>query len=180
MPSFDLYPFPLNTFLPAIKLALMSPEERFSSFYVLFNLYPNNVKIWLGPKMLIAISNPDNLHKIFFSSECLEKWNFMYQIMDRNNGLIAGSTKNKWREHRKFFNYSFSAKMLKSYITTYVDYSLILCDNLLSKANGEEYDFLPILKNATFNVLCTTMLGINLRLPGKREKLDDVYKAFET
>lgn len=179
--NLELHPFIIDLFYPAVKLALMSPEERFQTVYEYFNNYQNNVKMLLGTKCLIIITNVDYVQKILFSPKCLDKPRFIYNLMERGSGLIAASSKKNWREQRKLFNHSFGGKnLLQNFYQVFVDQSDVLCEELSENANNlKEFDFLHYAKQNHFKVLCTTMLGISNKDFEDNNNYDDVYKAFE-
>lgn len=56
-------------------------------------MYPEILKVWFGPKMLLLIHKPELIQKVLMSSSCLEKWNFFYGLMERDYGLIAAKCK---------------------------------------------------------------------------------------
>lgn len=138
------------------------------------------MKLWLGPKLVVFVNNPDLIQKVLFSQKCLEKWNLFYGLMERDHGLIAASVKQKWKEHRKFFNFSFSRKILDSFLPTFADFSELLCRNLEKEIGGSEFDFISHAKKTSFDILCAFLLGTNMNDCKKKAFYEKIFIANET
>lgn len=178
--NLNIFPFYIEVFYPAVKLAIMTAEERFQTIANYSWTNPDIVKFWLGPKLTLLISNPEKMHKTLSSPKCLEKWNIFYKLMERDHGLISGSCKAKWKEHRKLFNSSFSIKMLESFVPTFIEFSEILCEKLHTKVESDEFDFFAFSKRISFDILCTTSLGMKMKGSEKKSNYEEVFEAYET
>lgn len=159
IPNWETYPFPVYLLYPLVKLAKSSPEERFQIMGDLSKTYPDLLKVWLGPKLLVWVNSPERIQKVILSPKCQEKWVFLYHLMERPHGLIAASTKNKWKQHRKFFNSSFSQKALESFLPKFSECSANLCDDLMVETKNNEFDFFIYAEKCAFDILCATTLG---------------------
>lgn len=175
----NIYPFAFEVFYPLLKLGLMSAEDRFTTIADYCWKFPDMMKFWLGPTMLIFVNNPDRFQKILMSTKCLEKYNMFYRLMERDSGLISASVKQKWKEHRKFFNFSFNLKILESFLPTFVDYSRNMCDRLESDTEGREFDFFTYAKKVSFDILCATSLGTNMEDYKNKPLYEKVFDAYE-
>lgn len=180
IPDPNDFPFVVEVFYPVFKLGLVSAEERFKVIADYCLKFPDMMKLWLGPKMLIFVSNPDRIQKILLSQKCLEKWNFFYGLMERDGGLISASLKRKWKDHRKFFNFAFNLKILESFLPTFVEYSEILCNKLETEVDTGEFDFFVYAKKISFDILCATSLGTNMKDYQKKVLYDKIFDAYET
>lgn len=176
----DALPLVLATFSPVIFLAMASSDERFEVMAYFCFKFRDMMKVWLGPKLLIFVNSPERVQKVVLSPKCLEKWNFFYSLMDRDNGLIAGSLKRKWKDHRKFFNFAFNLKILESFLPTFVEYSDIMCDDLSKEVGREAFDFFMYAKKSSFDILCATSLGANMKDYKKKPFYETIFDAFET
>ena len=139
--------------------------------------FPDSVKIWLGPKLVIFISKPETIQKVLMSSACLEKFNFIYGLMERDYGLLAARC-NTWKNHRKFFNYCFNTKILQSFVPTFVQHSQIFVKSL-SKEIGNEFDLMPLCKKISFDILCSTSLGTEMIDYSKSSLYHEIFTSFE-
>jgi cytochrome P450 len=180
IPNLNLHPFLIDLFWPVYKLAVVSAEERFRYFAEFSLNYPECMKLWLGLKFVIFINSPDRIQKVLMSKKCLEKANFVYRLMDRDDGLIAASAKKNWKAHRKFFNFSFSKNILESFSTTFVEHSEILCKILETEMGKSEFDFFTYAKKISFDILCATSLGTDIKSFKTTSLYEKVFDAFET
>lgn len=171
--------FIIEYFYPIVKIGLMSAEKRFEIIAEYCFKYPNMIKAWFGIRVLIFVSDPDHVQKILMSQKCIEKWNLFYVLIGIDSGLVSASTKKKWKEHRKFFNFSFSAKVLESFTNIFIEHSRLFCDKLEEKAeNGKEFDFLPYAKRSSFDILCATCLGLDTN-ELKNDEIQEIFEANE-
>jgi cytochrome P450 family 4 len=181
IPNPNLFPMVIEIFYPMWKLGIASAEDRFKLIAEYCLKFPDMMKLWLGWKLVIFVNNPDKIQKVLMSQKCLEKWNFFYSLMDRDHGLIAASVKRKWKEHRKFFNFSFNLKILESFMPMFIDYSEVLCENLEKEIKTEkEFDFSVYAKKASFDILCATSLGTNMKDYRNEKSYEKIFDAFET
>lgn len=180
IPSPKVYPFFIEIFYPLLKLAVSSSEDRFKIIEKYATKFPDMLKIWLGTKLIIFVNSPERIQKIIISQKCQEKWVFFYRLMQRPHGLIAASTKEKWKEHRKFFNFCFNLRILESFLPTFVECSEKLCNDMACEAEGKEFDFFAYAKKSSFDILCATMLGTNMSDLKKKPFYEMIFNAFET
>lgn len=173
-------PFLFEMIYPIFKLGLSSAEVRFNIIAYYCKSFPDMVKLWIGPKILVFINSPEKIQKVLLSQKCLEKWNFFYGLMERDHGLISASLKRKWKEHRKFFNFSFNLKILESFLPTFVEYSELLCTKLEKEVGGGEFDFFTYAKKVSFDILCATSLGTNMKDYSQKPLYDKIFDAYET
>lgn len=97
--------------------------------------------------------------------------------MERKHGLIAGSTKRKWKDHRKFFNFSFSLTLLNSFVPNFIECSDILCQKL--KKETEEFDFLLHAKKISFDILSATLMETKTKDLKSEKVAEEIIRAFE-
>ena len=174
------YPFLIEIFYPLFKLGLADDEERFKLIAEFCLKFPDLLKIWVGPKMLIFVNSPERIQKVLLSQKCLEKWNLFYRLIGRDSGLIAGSTKANWKEHRKFFNFSFNIKIIESFFPIFSKYSESLCSELKQEIGKGEFDMLKHAKQSSFEILCATTLGSNMKDLKNADEFVKIFDAFET
>jgi cytochrome P450 len=173
----NAFPSFFGLFYTVWKLGITSPEKRFEIITNLCFDFPDMFKVWLGPKLIVFINNPEKIQKVLMSKKCLEKWTFFYSLLERDYGLIAARNERKWKKHRKFFNFSFGYQIVESFTSLFVDHSEILCESLEKEVGNQiEFDFLEYSKKAAFGILCATNLGTNM----KKSDNAKYYKAFET
>jgi hypothetical protein len=168
----------VELFFANYKLGVMNFEERFNYINFLSTNYPKMVKFWLGPKITIFVNSPNCIQKVLLSSKCLEKWRTIYRLMERDDGLIAGSVQKKWKPHRKFFNISFGPNFLEMYSKNFDMNAKKFCKSLESELDKDEFDFFAKIKPVSFHILSQVFMGFNALkdLPNLQEVLD----AYDT
>ena len=175
------FPLLIEILYPTWKLGMMSAQGRFETIAGYCYKFPDMMKVWIGPKITIFVNNPDRIQKVLMSQKCLEKWNLFYGLMERDAGLISASARRKWKEHRKFFNFSFSLKILESFTQVFIEHSKALCQNLEIEAEkGKEFDFSVFSKRISFDVLCATSLGTNTNDLKNDKIYEKIFEAYET
>ena len=180
IPYPKVYPFLIEIFYPLFRFGLSSDEERFKLIAGYSFTSSDMIKVWLGPKMLIFVNSPEKIQKVLLSQKCLEKWHMFYRLFERNSGLIAGSTKANWKEHRKFFNFSFNIKIIQSFFPTFSKYSEALCSELKKEIGKvEEFDMFKYASRNSFDILCATTLGSNIK-EFRQEDYEKIFDAYET
>jgi cytochrome P450 len=180
IPRREKYPFIVELFYPLVKLAFTSAEQRLQAIKDYNEPFPDLLKCWVGPEMLIYVNGPDLIQKVLMSTECFDKPKLIYSLLGFGSGLITASTKNMWKAHRKFFNFSFSLSILEGFLPTFVDLSDSLAENLLKESNKSEFNFFDYAKKTSFDILYATSLGGNIREFRNQPIYEKVFDAFES
>lgn len=177
IPEPKLYPFVIEYFYANYILAKSSYQERFTILTEYSWKYPEYVKFWFGTTLSIIVNSPEKIQKVLLSPKCTEKWNLFYKLIERDDGLIAGSTRKNWRDHRKFFNVAFGLNSLEKYRLVFEKNAKKFCNFLENEAStGTEFDFFQKFKPFAFNILSETFLGLN----GEDfTNLENIIESFE-
>lgn len=72
-----------------------SPKDILHSIHDITKAYESPMRIWLGPKLVVAISDPENARIVLSSNRMNKKAGYAYRVMEPflGNGLISGSGK---------------------------------------------------------------------------------------
>jgi cytochrome P450 len=179
IPGANLFhPF-IEFFYANYLLGTSNLEKRFDFISHFSSAYPEIMKFWLGSNLVIFINSPEKMQKVLMSSKCLEKWDVIYGLMDRNAGLIAGSVRRKWKEHRKFFNISFGPNFLENYRLSFEKNSKLFCDSLHVEhdlKNGE-FDFFAKIKPVSLSIMCEIFAGFNAN---DYSNIQEIIEAYDT
>lgn len=134
---------PGPTALPVIGNALeflCKNEELLSRFIYQVEKYPKPMRFWMGQKLLLVFSAPDDIEQILSSSKMNYKddlYRFMKPFL--GNGLISGSGKKQFKTIikvvRRYFVYVFFGHFcclpyflrLYSFVYTYLFLFLLRC-----------------------------------------------------
>lgn len=116
------------------------------------NMYGNVARAWLGPKLLVFLTDPYDIEVILNSTEHLEK-SHEYSFFKPwfGEGLLI-SKGEKWRSHRKMIAPTFHINILKSFINVFYENSLAISKRM-EKEIGKEFDCHDYMSEATVNIL---------------------------
>lgn len=115
-------------------------------------IYGNIARGWLGPKLLIFLTDPADVEVILNSTEHLEKpheYSFFKPWF--GEGLLI-SKGEKWRAHRKMIAPTFHINILKSFVNVFYQNSAAIAKRM-EKEIGKEFDCHDYMSEATVNIL---------------------------
>lgn len=125
----------------------------------LLNKYGETMKAWLGPVLVVFLSNPDDIEIILGSSNHLEKSEeYRYFKPWFGDGLLI-SKGSHWRHHRKMIAPTFHQSILKSFVPAFVNHSKRVVDRM-SKEAGKEFDVHDYMSQTTVEILLSTAMGV--------------------
>ncbi|CAO1416686.1 unnamed protein product [Diamesa tonsa] len=136
-------------------------------------------KIWLGPELLVILSDPDDVQTILNSPNSMEKADF-YDFFQCTFGLFTSAVK-IWKTHRKPLNQSFSVTNVQSFVPIFNRNSSVLLDVLNKEAAiGEHFDVYPLMSRASLDMILCTSLGVDFKVQtDKNCKLMEALEALE-
>jgi cytochrome P450 len=172
----NLYPFVIEFFYASMLMASSDFTQRLEFMNKYCWKYDGMVKFWLGPTLGILLTSPKYVHKVLNSPMCLEKWNLFYNTIDRRGGLIFGSVKNKWKEHRKVLNVVFGKSYLESYKSIYDSSANRLCSELEKKLENVDFDFFKCVRPICLNIVLESSTGRNIYDYPQLEELMDAVR----
>lgn len=110
------------------------------------------VKLWIGPKLLVFLTDPRDIEIILSSHVHIDKaseYRFFKPWL--GDGLLI-STGQKWRAHRKLIAPTFHLNVLKSFIDLFNVNSRAVVDKL-RKEGGKTFDCHDYMSEATVEIL---------------------------
>lgn len=114
--------------------------------------YTNVAKIWIGPKLLVFLTHPDDVEIILGSHVHIDKsdeYRFFKPWL--GNGLLISSG-DHWRNHRKLIAPAFHQNVLKSFIGTFNSNSLNVVKRM-QKEVGKVFDVHDYMSETTVDIL---------------------------
>nr|WCC58132.1 cytochrome P450 [Pharsalia antennata] len=128
------------------------------------------IRIWLGPKLIVGLMNPDDIEIILGSSVHLEK-SQEYDLFQPwlGEGLLI-SKGEKWRTHRKMIAPTFHSSILKSFMPVFNKNANNLLESL-KKEEGRVFDVHDYMSGTTVDTLLETAMGV--------KKTDEDNTGFE-
>ncbi|XP_058822314.1 cytochrome P450 4d2-like [Topomyia yanbarensis] len=149
---------------PLIGNALLfvnkSPPEFFFTVRDLVQQSGKCFRLWLGPELLIVVTDAKVAEGILSSPKYIEKsseYDFIRPWL--GEGLLTGTNK-KWFAFRKIITPSFHFKILEEFVDIFDQQSSIFINQLKPKAvSGETFDVFPMVTLCALDVICESAMG---------------------
>lgn len=120
------------------------------------------LRLWLGTKLLLIISDPEDLKIIFNSTNCLDKSESYEHILAMSLGSMR---KNVWKNERRAFNPTFRPAIVNPFTPTLNDITMELCTDLKQLSSyeaGTQFD--DLLTRTVFQQIIQTLFMSDFRL----------------
>lgn len=118
----------------------------------LSKVYTNVARLWIGPKLIVFLTNPKDVEIILGSSVHIDKsdeYRFFKPWL--GNGLLISSGEH-WRSHRKLIAPAFHQNVLKSFIGTFNSNSLNVVQRMKKEVN-KVFDIHDYMSETTVDIL---------------------------
>lgn len=115
-------------------------------------IYGDVCRGFLGSKLFVFLSHPDDVEIILNSNTHLDKsadYNFFKPWL--GEGLLISSGE-KWRSHRKLIAPAFHQNVLKTFVDTFNENSLKTVDRL-KREIGKQFDIHDYMSETTVDIL---------------------------
>nr|XP_018915914.1 PREDICTED: cytochrome P450 4C1-like [Bemisia tabaci] len=159
--------FPGPTALPIIGNALtLLNKTQYDLLWTITGLceeYRSPFKFWLGSKLLVFITKPEDIQIILNSSKTLGK-DDIYKFFDAaaGTGLVTAPLE-KWKKTRKVLTPSFAPKKLTRFVPVMSARATIIVQKMQQHCgSGVEIDFYPHFFTASFDTLCEASFGVQV------------------
>ncbi|XP_033338889.2 cytochrome P450 4g15 isoform X1 [Megalopta genalis] len=149
--------------LPIVGNALEmlgSPDAIFQKVYQRSYEFNDVVRLWVGPKLLVFLTDPRDVEVILSSNVYIDKsaeYRFFKPWL--GNGLLI-STGPKWRAHRKLIAPTFHLNVLKSFIDLFNANSRAVVEKMRQEGN-KEFDCHNYMSELTVEILLETAMGVS-------------------
>ncbi|XP_037028672.1 cytochrome P450 4g1-like [Bradysia coprophila] len=120
--------------------------------------YTNVARVWIGPKLVVILTNPSDIEIILNSNVYIQKsdeYRFFKPWL--GNGLLI-SNGDHWRSHRKLIAPAFHQNVLKSFVGTFNSNSLNVVKRM-EKEVGKVFDIHDYMSETTVDILLETAMG---------------------
>ncbi|KAF5289775.1 hypothetical protein FQA39_LY03692 [Lamprigera yunnana] len=134
------------------------------------NIYKDIARGWLGPKLIVFITNPNDAEVLLSSNIHIDKAK-EYELFQPwfGNGLLI-STGQLWKKHRKIIAPAFHLSVLKGFMNLFNANSRDVVETL-KKENGKTFDCHDYMSVNTVDTLLETVMGVS-----KNIQSDGSYK----
>ncbi|XP_060804888.1 cytochrome P450 4c3-like [Amyelois transitella] len=114
-------------------------------------------KVWLGPKLYIAIGNPEDAQVVL--ENCLDK-DGVYRFLRAwlGHGLFVAPV-GLWKTHRKVLLPVFHNKVVEEYLGVIGEQADVLVGRLADHVDKEEFDILKYITACTLDIVFETAMG---------------------
>lgn len=154
---------PLLPFLGNALTFVGSTEDILRKIMELLNSYPSPFRVWLGHRLFIVVSSPEELKPIFLSQKTIEKED-LYKFIRPwlGTGLFTAPAA-KWRVHRKLIMPTFNQRILSSFVEVFAIQSKIMVKQMEIELDGAEFDVFHYVSLCTLDIICETAMGVSVR-----------------
>ncbi|XP_026491077.2 cytochrome P450 4g15-like [Vanessa tameamea] len=152
-------PLPIPVFGNALLAFGKKPEELIIMALEYAEQYGTVVRGWLGTKLLIFLSDPDDVEVILNSQVHIDKaseYRFFKPWL--GEGLLISSGE-KWRSHRKMIAPTFHINILKSFVGIFNQNSKNVVEKMRTET-GKVFDVHDYMSGVTVDILLETAMGI--------------------
>lgn len=139
---------------------LGSSDAIFQKVYEKSYEYNNVVRLWIGPKLVVFLTDPRDVEVILSSHVYIDKsaeYRFFKPWL--GNGLLI-STGAKWRAHRKLIAPTFHLNVLKSFIDLFNANSRAVVEKMRQEGK-KEFDCHNYMSELTVEILLETAMGVS-------------------
>ncbi|XP_057334129.1 cytochrome P450 4V2-like [Microplitis mediator] len=155
--------FPGPPALPLIGNGLLFTghgDEFLNTFFRLQKQNHDTYRLWLGPELIIVITNPKDYEIALGSSKVIEKA-FFYDLMEPAiiDGIINGKGP-KMRARRKMIIPIVNGKQLSEYILSFNFHSRRSVELLTKKSGIGEFDVFHDMELCVLDVIYETLFGM--------------------
>ncbi|XP_055603019.1 cytochrome P450 4C1-like [Uranotaenia lowii] len=144
----------------ALTFVNKSPPDFFLEIQKIVREAGKCFRLWLGPEMLIIVTDAKITETILSSQQFIEKsgeYDFIRPWL--GEGLLTSSDR-KWRRHRKIITPTFHFKILEKFVEVFDRQSNIFIDQLRQNAAGGKcFDVFPLVTLYALDVICESALG---------------------
>ncbi|KAJ8880483.1 hypothetical protein PR048_016953 [Dryococelus australis] len=121
-------------------------------------------KGWLGPHLLVGLSDPRDVAVILNSSQTLSKapiYNPIRLVFGKS--LILADTE-VWNKFRKIMNPTFTHQIIDTYVKTFYEKSLVMADRLEKHSDESPFDMVDFTMPCTLEMVSETSLGVPVNI----------------
>ncbi|CAB3253367.1 unnamed protein product [Arctia plantaginis] len=119
--------------------------------------HKNSAKVWLGPKLYVAIADPADAQVVL--ENCLDK-DMVYRFLRPwlGHGLFVAPV-NLWKSHRRVLLPVFQNKVVKEYLEVISEQVNVLLQRLNEQTDKKEFDILKYVTACTLDIVFQTAMG---------------------
>ncbi|XP_077287754.1 uncharacterized protein LOC143912344 [Arctopsyche grandis] len=140
-----------------------SSADFFNALNACWNDFGVRCKVFIGPQLIILLSDPNDVEVVLSNQEFLEKsteYDFLKPWL--GTGLLT-STGEKWKKHRKIITPAFHFTILEHFLQVFDSQTNILINKLKYLCtNGEYLNVYPILAMYALDIISEAAMGVSI------------------
>lgn len=113
-------------------------KKLFEMSYESFKDAEGTVKTWLGPILMVILSNPEDVKIVMKAKECINKPRFV-KFFGAPESILFGDYKS-WHSHRKILNPYFNVQGVKAFVPIFNEKVKILMERVKEMEGKEEFN----------------------------------------
>lgn len=136
------------------------------------------IRLWFGAKLIVGISDPEDIKIVLNSDECLDK-TFLHLLKGFNLGL-AFSPKHIWKRDRRALTPSFSSGIITRFLPVFNEKAMYLCDHIENRIGECDNHFKDVLVACMANLVIKTAFDPDCEIPfSEAQALNSlIFSAF--
>lgn len=146
----------------SLEFNRLQPHEHADFYLNLVKTYGKTLKFWLGPKLFIVLTEPNDVEVALNDMRLIEKGE-AYSVMEPwfKEGLM-NSPGHKWHKRRKLLTQAFHFRILKEFVKIFEQQSDIFVENLrkeYQRQSEDGFDLHNLLDWLSLDILCGKLEG---------------------
>ena len=123
-------------------------------------------RVWLGPVLVVAITDPDNIDTVVKNDKFCSRGYLAKKSVEKflGNGLLHLDGK-EWRRHRKIVSSALHINILETFVENFAKNSDIIANNFKALADGiTAHDIAPYITHCSLDIIYQTSCRININV----------------
>ncbi|KAK3915318.1 Cytochrome P450 4C1 [Frankliniella fusca] len=137
-------------------------EETVRKTMAQFRQYQPTYKYWLGPLLLVALTDPRDLEIVLNNYKYTDKSHF-YNVFHPLGGQgVFNAAGDKWRRNRKIIAPAFNFNFLVQFVTIFHAMAMRLVGKMKARADGQSFDSYKLVELCTLDAIALTAMGVDV------------------
>ncbi|XP_031639856.1 cytochrome P450 4g15-like, partial [Contarinia nasturtii] len=156
----------------------LHPDNLHSYLDRISKTYGSPIRCWLGPILVVFITDAENVEIIMKSKDCLNKPHTFYKMVKDGLGVdgLVTITGEKWRIHRRLVNPTLNQSAMRMHLPVFNEN---IKKQVLGLPTNEYFDILPSIIKCYTNMFIEAALGLDWKPEVKQKYLEQNIKLHE-